>query len=150
MLRSRRCGVLGSFLDTEDRKYFRQNVDRSLLYLLGTEAAERVPDHRVAVIGIAVAPRHRVSRGSKRVRDDCRCRNAPFLEDRAVGHTGRAARPSITYGGNDDVTLFGHLIGNSVLDRVGEPAPFRARHDRLDRVTFLEQVADGGEQVRPR
>ncbi len=84
------------------------------------------------------------------MRDDCRCRNAPFLEDRAVGHTGRAARPSITYGGNDDVTLFGHLIGNSVLDRVGEPAPFRARHDRLDRVTFLEQVADGGEQVRPR
>jgi len=84
------------------------------------------------------------------VRDDCRCRNAPFLEDGAVGHTGRAALPSITYGGNDDVTLFGHLIGNSVLDRVGEPAPFRARHDRLDRVTFLEQVADGGEQVRPR
>jgi len=82
------------------------------------------------------------------MRDDRRCRNAPFLEDRAVGHTGRAARPSITYGGNDDVALLGHLIRDSVLDWVGEPAPFRAHHDRLDRVTLFEQLTDGGKQVR--
>src|SRR5260370_7227821 len=58
MLRSRRCGVLGSFLDTKDRKHFRQNVDRSLLYLLPTEPPQPLPAHPLAVIPLAAAPPH--------------------------------------------------------------------------------------------
>src|SRR5262245_26774339 len=99
-------------------------------------------DRRVTVIEIAVAPCHGVSGGGKGMGNK-RCRwNASLLEDCTVGHTGRTARPSITYTGNDDVTLFDQFIDDLVLGRVGE-AWLRACDDRGQGVAFFEQFANG-------
>ena len=137
-LQSRRRGVPGAFLNPKDREDLWQHLDRSLFDLLGIETAERVRNHRVAVIGVAITSRHGVSRGGKGMGND-RCRwNASLLEDRTVGQTGRAARASITYSGNNDITLFDHLISELVRNGVGESVALRAHDDRLQGVALFE------------
>src|SRR5215472_14336164 len=96
-------------------------------------------NHGIAIIGEAVAPRHRIGGRGERMSDNRRRRYAPLLEYGAVGHTGRAARPSITDGSNHHVTLFGHLLSDRLFNGIREAMALGAYHGRFDRVSFFEQ-----------
>ena len=103
-------------------------------------------NHGIAIIREAVAPGHRISGCGERVSDNRRRRYASLLEYGGVGHTGRAARPSITDGSDHYVTLFGHFLSERLFDGIREAMALGAYHSRFDRVSFFEQVADGGKQ----
>jgi len=103
-------------------------------------------NHSVTIVGKAVALGHRIGGRGERMGDNRRCRYSSFLKHGAVGHTGRAARPSIADRSNHHVTLFGHFRGERLLNRIREAVTLGAHHRRFDRVSFFEQVANGGEQ----
>lgn len=93
-----------TFTDAEDSKHIGQQLHGSLVDLVRCEIADRVGRDRIPVVRIAVPSGHRISGTDKRMRDDRCGLDAPLLEGDAVGHTGRAARASVTDPRQHDVT----------------------------------------------